>query len=129
MSTVGLTKAMRDGLELASRGYIDLIKRPTWVRLREAELVDLDGKLTPRGHAAWVAPRMTQAELTMLERAEADGAMYYDTSRPLTAQCLVLRNARKNGWLDCGRSLTPAGRTALNNVRAAMGSPDWKEGL
>jgi len=126
MSTVGLTKAMRDGLELASRGYIDLIKRPTWVRLREAELVDLDGKLTPRGHAAWVAPRMTPGEFHYM-----NVVMNESTPSPDTA---MAKRIIAKGWGQCSPSawwvqFTPAGRTALNNVRAAMGSPDWKEGL
>lgn len=139
MSTVGLTKAMRNALEHAQRGYYDLIKRPTWIRINEEELVDRNGRLTTRGHAALAAPRMTKAELKLLELMErpshepaghALGWIAIGSTQRRTAQRLRRSGLATFDCMDCwnGR-LNTAGRTALNNVRAAMGSPDWKEGL
>lgn len=135
MSTVGLTKAIERALDYAKRGRYDLIKRPTWVRLREAELVDRDGKLTPRGHAALAAPRMTQAEYDAICHMDKYRAFSRDEPVPYSSrQVRLVKRLEERGFVGNGTEydfswLTPVGRTALNNVRAAMGSPDWKEGL
>jgi hypothetical protein len=36
---------------------------------------------------------------------------------------------RDNGWVDYADNLTPSGLTALNNMRAAMGSAEYREDL
>ncbi len=126
MSTVGLTKAMREALEKWPCRSAAM----RW-RLHDAGLVDLFGTrwgITPRGHAALAAPRMTQAEYDMLENAEQSNCR-----GPFKAAHSAVRwRLVDRLWLRCvggaySDTLTPAGRTALNNVRAAMGSPDCKE--
>lgn len=138
MSTVGLTKAMLVALERVRKHAADLWLQPSMAaKLHDRGLVYFVGhmvEITPRGHAALAAPRMTQAELNMLCYAEkmpdyhfAAGAIF------ATAERLVERGWLRIESLHYCRSwrprLTHAGRTALNNVRAAMGSPDWEEGL
>ena len=116
MSTVGLTKAMREALERVHQNAADITPAMR-VKLCERGLVYFAGLctlLTSRAHAAPAAPRMTQAELEAL-------------SDTMHASPRALERLRRRGWWDGG--ITPAGRTALNNVRAAMGSPDYKEGL
>lgn len=127
MSTVGLTKAMREALENPGREGT-AYKRAVAAGFLVTGKVFYEGfgwgeglKLTPRGHAALAAPRMTKAELCSLEGVEINGI------------CFAKAGLNK-GWIERDSDyspwrLTPAGRTALNNVRAAMGSPDWKEGL
>jgi hypothetical protein len=81
---------------------------------------------TPRGQAALAAPRMTAAELQMMEWADAG-------KRIPTALMLIraYESLWSKGWLEpdeaAGGKLTPAGLTALNNMRAAMGSAEYKE--
>lgn len=133
MSTVGLTKAMRRALEAAKcvcplgRMYDALIRRGLITSNRTAEF-GFTHEITPRGHAALAAPRMTQAELETLENCEAD--LYVTLRMPSGHEWLTLGRLRDAGFVSpLGFSLTPAGRTALNNVRAAMGSPEYKDGL
>jgi hypothetical protein len=120
MSTVGLTKAQ----ERALRNYGDASDRMLAALVRDGFLVDAPMNcydLTPRGHAALAAPRMTDEQYTTLALIEGHGEAVVTHPR-------IYATFVRNGWVSY-RRITPAGRTALNNVRAAMGSPDWKEGL
>lgn len=120
MSTVGLTKAQREWIETLRARAIER----GWVA------VDPNDKgrrfITPRGHAALAAPSMTQAELDTLLLAEE-----FDHARDVIVwdAGAVARRCQRKGWVANREGLTPAGRTALNNVRAATGSPDYKEEL
>lgn len=123
MSTVGLTKAR----ERALRNYGDAPDRMLAALVRDGFLVDAPMNcydLTPRGHAALAAPRMTDCQFHCLQWIESGFAQSWRPRGQTINDCV------SKGWLESGVwSLTPAGRTALNNVRAARGSPDWKEGL
>jgi len=122
MSTVGLTKAR----EKALRDYGNASDRMLSELVRGGFLEDAPMNcynITPRGHAALAAPRMMKKEyvfLSWIERGE--WAAYSPANQRIFDSCT------KQGWVNLD-GLTVAGRTALNNVRAAMGSPDWKEGL
>lgn len=130
MSTVGLTKAQDRALR-----YLDGNRR-MMEHLFDAGLIawnntggGQDGWYhTPRGHAALAAPRMTHGQFQWLCFLEA-----VHCARPRGSDRATDKNMRSAGFVevrDDGFSvLTPAGRTALNNVRAAMGSPDWKENV
>ena len=128
MSTVGLTKAMREALERVHQNAADITPAMR-VKLCERGLVYFAGLctlLTSRGHAALAAPRMTQAEFHYMDVVMNETAPSPDTA--------MAKRIIAKGWGQCSPrawwvQFTPAGRTALNNVRAAMGSPDWKEGL
>jgi hypothetical protein len=128
MSTVGLTEDQRTTLALISgHGEAVVVHPRVYAALARKGLV-VGRDVTPRGHAALAAPRMTQAELETLENCEAD--LYVTIRMPSGHEWRTLGRFRNAGLVSpLGFSLTPAGRTALNNVRAAMGSPDWKEGL
>lgn len=135
MSTVGLTKAQREWIETLRARAIER----GWVA------VDPNDKgrrfITPRGHAALAAPRMTQAEYDAMRGIEErHKCSSYRYKHQISS--VVFNRMERAGWItkepniDGWVELTPAGRTALNNVRAAMpgewrqvGSPDWKEGL
>jgi len=133
MSTVGLTKAMRGALEcVRDFGCLPDKADRCGKRLIDAHLATPinpgEWIILPRGHAALAAPRMTQAELETLENCEDD--LYVTIRMPSGHEWRTLGHLRDAGFVSpLGFSITPAGRTALNNVRAAMGSPDWKEGL
>ena len=121
MSTVGLTKAR----EKALRDYGNASDRMLSELVRGGFLEDAPMNcynITPRGHAARAAPRMTQAEY--------DWLCYIESGAEGTPSPMYTRLFNR-GWIEPATAgltrLTPAGRTALNNVRAAMGSPDWKE--
>ena len=114
MKRQGLTEAMRRALSNLDGN------RAVMERLCELGLIAWNNEgagqdgwhYTPRGQAALAAPRMTAAELETL-------------SDTMHASPRALERLRKRGWWDDG--ITPAGTTALNNIRAASGSPDWKE--
>lgn len=80
-------------------------------------------RLTPRGQAALEAPRVTAAEYICLLTAEK-----LEGTRSVSVRWISPADQRVQelGWVTFGR-LTKAGTTALNNVRAASGSADWKE--
>lgn len=139
MSTVGLTKARQSALALLAECRnaddfaiaLQAVGRTMLRALHTAKLIDDEGRPNTRGHAALAAPRVTAAELAMLERCETLGRGNLIVL-PNGPEFETLRRLKDRDWItsafvDC--FLTPAGRTALNNVRAAMGSPDWKEGL
>jgi hypothetical protein len=104
---------MRTSIRVQDRAY-----NYGFVRIMEPGIYEL----TPRGQAALAAPRMTAAELAMLERLDA----------PLLSESIggrdwkVIDGLVERGWV-AGMYLTPAGLTALNNMRAAMGSAEYKE--
>lgn len=126
MSTVGLTKARREALERVHQNAADITPAMR-VKLCERGLVYFAGLctlLTSRGHAARAAPRMTQAELAYLIEIDRTGERRGANGALIDKKGYAERDYVGGPW-----RLTPAGRTALNNVRAAMGSPDWKEGL
>ena len=125
MSTVGLTKAMLRDLEYYRDGKGECASYGLFDRLCDMGLVDRsEWILTPRGHAALAAPRMTQGEDDVLA-ALAVGNVLWATHRSA-----VLTRCERRGWVhdatvSLPMGLTPAGRTALNNVRAAMPGP-WE---
>lgn len=123
MSTVGLTKAQRLALEsLRDYGHWPRSIRTRAMRsaLNAAGLVRYGPtnpyELTPRDHAALAAPRMTDEQYTALALIEGHGEAVVTHPR-------VYATFVRNGWVSY-RRITPAGRTALNNVRAAMPG-DW----
>lgn len=134
MSTVGLTKAMREALERVHQNAADITPAMR-VKLCERGLVYFAGLctlLTSRGHAARAAPRMTQNEYEVLAILDAfDGrAKILHGPDATSARSLYRRGFCTYGFGSSGKraaAITPTGRTALNNVRAAMGSPDWFE--
>jgi len=117
MKRPGLTEAMRRALVSGSHSPAMQEK------LRALGLVAPQRgflQITPRGQAALAAPRVTAAELAMLERIERGGT-------PDRIDRVVYALMDK-GWMVAGK-LSDTGTTALNNVRAASGSPEWKEVL
>lgn len=130
MSTVGLTKAQDRALRDFYHASPNMLTTLHDLGLINSPTPHTD--YTPRGHAALAAPRMTQAELALLELMErsshAFGWIVIGSTKRRTAQRLRKSGLAEFDCADCwnGR-LNAAGRTALNNVRAAMGSPDWKD--
>lgn len=127
MSTVGLTKAMREALT-------DWLNAPSAIRWRAYKAgfsTDWlrNAEITPRGRAALAAPRMTQAEYDALKWLSTYIVRYAINHRLRMIRHLSSRGFANFDPLTRDASINDAGRTALNNVRAAMGSPDWKEGL
>ncbi|MBA8886101.1 hypothetical protein FHW12_000292 [Dokdonella fugitiva] len=135
MSTVGLTKAEMSGLQYIRGDHECMPTAATFGRLHDRGLCTPGGgQLTPRGHAALAAPRMTQAEYKVLELCIDKHVDLILQRAGSLKSWKALRDAGYIGYEVDGDYLQivcifPAGRTALNNVRAAMGSPDWKEGL
>jgi hypothetical protein len=91
--------------------------------------------LTPRGFAALAAPRVTAAEFWLLKTLEHRGQFILNTTSPqqMAARWRTFDRLCERGWVEAnltpgniGVDLTPAGTTALNNIRAASGSPEWK---
>lgn len=134
--TLGLTPAMRTMLEWYARPTAKRFEQPLWGASDSRTLnmlVDLGlfnryhWTLTPRGHAALAAPKMTQAEYELLEWAE-----FGLLNRVLFgARARVRHGLIDKLWIRCGGGLpdelTPSGLKALNNVRAAIASADYKE--
>ena len=120
MSTVGLTKARERDLRLVLGGRASIIPQGRINGLTNAGFLDASENVTPRGRAALAAPRMTQKEYVFLSWVErGEWAVYSPANQRIFDSC------SKQGWVNLG-GLTPAGRTALNNVRAAMPG-EWKE--
>jgi hypothetical protein len=120
----GLTAAMERGLIDRSTANCTTLQR-----LYDRGLIsDLSrmSEVTPRGQAALAAPRMTAAELRIMEWAGAEKRI--PTGLMLTR---AYRSLWNRFWLEpdeaTGGKLTPAGLTALNNMRAAMGGAEYKE--
>ena len=117
----GLTAAMRKMLEELASPELYIGRGADLKRLVDAgfarKAIDHMHFITPRGQAALAAPRMTAAELSLLERIEKD---------PNATLDLGYSALHCKGWVEFG-ALTPAGLTALNNMRAAMGSAEWRE--
>ena len=118
--TVGLTAAMRRALEevdtmsLAMRKKLyalGLIRFGTFCGISVVEV-------TPRGHAALAAEPMTNEEYTVMALIAEHKHAVFVTRRTRAA-------LERKGWLE-GSELTPAGRTQLHNIRAAMPG-DWEE--
>lgn len=119
MSAVGLTKAMRRALE--KWPAISVAMR--WkLYFAGFAILGSAGGLTPRGHAALAAPRMTQAELVALE--------WYANGQtgPLRPHGKTINRLCSQKWYRDGE-LTPSGLKALNDVRAAMGSELYKDNM
>jgi len=128
MSAVGLTKAMRAALE--NKGAVP---RRTFDRARRLGLLGDIGlgvfRLTPRGHAALAAPRMTQGEYDVLTNADQ-----LNFRPPFSPQESRIRWSLINKlWMKSGEGLsdwlTPSGLKALNDVRAATGSELYKDNM
>jgi len=127
MSTVELTKAETSGLQYIRGDHECMPTAATFGRLHDRGLCTPGGgQLTPRGHAALAAPRMTKAELALLTRI-GDGSMSVRRGERRVALRLNRRRLALYDLFDETIQIVDAGRIALNNVRAAMGSPDWKE--
>jgi hypothetical protein len=143
MSTryVGLTPAMRRCLDDLRAGHVSsnamYLKAVDagFVREELSERTPLSKRITPRGHAALAAPRMTQAELDMLCGIDVNPCFSC-----YGHEWAMAHKFSRAGWIEQwtigdipgGEALiylTPAGRIALNNVRAAIGSPDYKENM
>lgn len=110
--TLGLTPAMREALE--SRKATGALAK----RLYALGLIDCIGYITPRGHAALAAPKMTRSELCSLEGVERSGICF-------------AKGGLDKGWIERDSDwspwrLTTTGHKALNDVRAAIGSEEWK---
>jgi len=121
MKRPGLTEAMEYWLRMVARGRASNVSQKVINKLIEAGLIDRDENITPRGQAALAAPRVTAAEYEGLCEAEKGWT-------PTPAR---MRNRLHSlGWVVglgiYASHLTPAGTTALNNIRAASGSPEWK---
>ena len=137
MSTVGLTKARQSALALlvSCRNADDFalalqaVGRTMLRALHAGKLIDDEGRPTKRGHAAIAAPRMTQAEYDALKWLSTYIVRYAIGHRRRMMRRLSSRGFANFDPFTGDASINDAGRTALNNVRAAMGSPDWKEGL
>lgn len=88
MSAVGLTKARKDALALlidwhGRDGFADALTAvgPRMLRtLHDAGLINKLGVPVPRGHAALAAPKMTQAELELMDYIEQHCAIPWATS-------------------------------------------------
>lgn len=129
----GLTEAMRRVLEDMRRGVTAPgMSRAMHQRLSAAALIapaslqihmETGAKdvLTPRGQAALAAPRVTALELESLCAVERSGIRQGLGDRRLDRESWITRDYVGAPW-----KLTPAGTAALNNVRAASGSPEWK---
>lgn len=118
---LGLTPARRRALEDRSRDW------PQDEFLRSAGLIDgLIGARTPRGHAALAAPKMTQAEYDLLCASER-GELGRETF-PSGEQWRTFDRMCERGYINRYKAweLTPSGHKALNDVRAAIGSAEWK---
>jgi hypothetical protein len=121
MKRPGLTEAMRRALE---RGEYS---RAALQAAIDAGFINEDPSaewLTPRGQAALAAPRVTAAELAVLT--------YLEEGIGTSPRYSAWLSCERNGWIDFNNGyecwdFTPAGTTALNNIRAASGSPDWRE--
>jgi hypothetical protein len=131
MSTVGLKDARRSALTLLAdcRNADDFalalqaVGRTMLRALHTDKLIDDEGRPTKRGHAALAAPRMTQGEYMLLECLDA--GMW-------TGARVVWQSCIDHGWVDNTSTpwrLTTAGRIALNNVHAAIGSPEYREDM
>lgn len=129
MSTVGLTKAMRDALEHRRKGTWFVVSKATQQRAEQAGFIEArmlgNEGLSPRGHAALAAPRMTQAEYDGLKWLSTYIVRYAIGHRLRMVRRLSSRGFANFDPFTGDASINDAGRTALNNVRAAMG----KEGL
>lgn len=122
MKRPGLTPAMRRALELSTGGKWpsrDVLLKARTLGLVTFECWKSEYEITPRGHAALAAEPMTPAEYELLEAITDPNAVVHYATRVWSA-CL------QKGWVALKLSrfdlpkLTPAGRTQLNNIRAAM---------
>jgi hypothetical protein len=126
---LGLTPAMRKALVDGFRSHAsrrDALAKG-FVRLWTIGGL-MSFSITQRGHAALAAPKMTQAEFEMLTNVE-NGKPVFEGNMKGTRTFERLLNRE---FLDFQLSspliiVSPAGRTALNNIRAAIGSPDYEE--
>ena len=127
MSTVGLTENQRTTLALISgHGEAVVVHPRVYAALARKGLV-VGRDVTPRGHAALAAPRMTQAEYDGLKWLSTYIVRYAIGHRRRMMRRLSSRGFANFDPFTGDASINDAGRTALNNVRAAIGSPDWKE--
>ena len=122
----GLTEAMRRALSNldGNRAVMERLCELGLIR----EVFPGDYRITPRGQAALAAPRVTVAELAMLERLESWSGIVHgrDITTAANLHMRGLACAFKSGGFIKVRK-TDAGTTALNNIRAASGPPEWKE--
>jgi hypothetical protein len=107
-------------LKLVLDSKAALVRQNRINRLMVAGFIDRSEVVTPRGKAAFEAPTMTRKEYDMLVRIEnGHSAAAYYTMAQYTP-------IKERGWAS-DFCLTPAGLTALNNMRAAMGSAEYQE--
>lgn len=128
--TLGLTPAMRKALELIRDRQFCGNKMLNSAIKAEFVWIDIeqnDCGLTPRGHAALAAPKMTQAEYEYLEFVDHGHwrTSFSAAGSRVRWQCIEKRWIRK--IVGASDRLTPSGHKALNDVRAAIGSVDYKE--
>ena len=121
---LGLTPAMRRALD-----DIGSARFGTFKRLCEMGLARVGNRvgpydetvyfriITPRGQAALAAEPMTDAQYTAL-------ALIAEHGDAVVTHSVSLALVRR-GWIYAYSIITPAGRTQLHNVRAAM-SGEWK---
>jgi len=131
MKRPGLTEAMRRTIECPRHAANGIRSKAIAAGFITMERDDDDPSnyvgypITPRGQAALAAPRVTAAEYELLARIR-QGLRHLQG-----AEYRTFKSMREKGWVCTGRlsadpELTDAGTTALNNVRAASGSPEWK---
>lgn len=114
---------VKDGQPFAKRGRVQCYKLDLLAPASMQEHMETGAQdvLTPRGQAALAAPvSITPMQLQVLEWLEADYEILTTHINSFTACC-------RKGWVnEDGSDLSDAGTTALNNIRAASGSPEWK---
>ena len=126
---LGLTPAMRRALHAFPVVSGDMFRRLLDLGLIEDPVKPFVRRhagycVSPRGHAALDAPTMTQAEYDVLAALAAGNVL------SATHHSAVLTRCKRRGWVHDATvsipiGLTPTGRTALNNVRAAMPG-EWR---
>lgn len=129
MSAVGLTKARQRALETWKRGGCVQLRMLTSLMDDGLAQYVAGEPLTPRGHAALAAPRMTVSQFRILAYLES-GSWPDDRS---VSSSSAWRSCADKGWIeyesDFDWGLTPSGLKALNDVRAATGSELYKDNM
>lgn len=132
MSAVGLTAAMRARLLLVAQGQ-NILQRDWEIVCAQNFAAMQCGfrMLTPRGHAALAAPRMTVSQLALLEFLSTRSS-----ARVTRAQWNAACNLKDRGFVVVSlcddpayAAITPSGLKALNDVRAAMGGELYKDNM
>lgn len=138
MKSLGLTPAMRAALEDVRAGKPISVKNEQ--RLLAARLVvpasiqahmetGVRVWVAPRGHSALAAPSMTRGEYEMMSSVDKTGEAFALGNPP---EVRTFGRLLKRGWLCLAPiterpTFTPSGSKALNDMRAAEGSEEWKQ--